>query len=195
MTGLLAFEPAFFPCRLRVSRDAERESLKDRSTQVDIPGRAPPTPRQDSNTSMPAYKDPGFQERRDAAAKAKAAALAKLRAKPPVDEAVLAAKTAARLEREAAEAEKRRLAKQAKEDAAAALRQQALDAAAAAAAAVKPELTEAERKAEAPHPRCPNRWKSRIGGSSSTSSASASAAASGQSRFWKNSPHSTRPTS
>jgi hypothetical protein len=95
---------------------------------------------------MPAYKDPGFQERRDAAAKAKAAALAKLRAKPPVDEAVLAAQTAARLEREAAEAEKRQLARQAKEEAAAAARQQALDAA-AAAAAVPAELTEAERKA------------------------------------------------
>ena len=39
---------------------------------------------------MAAFKEQGFQERAALAAKAKEAAIAKLRAKPPVDEAVLA---------------------------------------------------------------------------------------------------------
>ena len=41
---------------------------------------------------MPAFKQPTFQERAALAAKAKEAALAKLKAKPPVDEAELAAR-------------------------------------------------------------------------------------------------------
>ncbi len=52
---------------------------------------------------MPAFKQPTFQERTALAAKAKEAALAKLRAKPPVDEAVLAARREAALAREAAQ--------------------------------------------------------------------------------------------
>ena len=51
---------------------------------------------------MPSYNEPSFQERTALAAKAKEAALAKLRAKPPVDEAVLAERRAAALAKEAA---------------------------------------------------------------------------------------------
>ena len=52
---------------------------------------------------MPSFKQPSFQERTAIAAKAKAAALEKLRAKPPVDEAVLAERRAAAEAREAAQ--------------------------------------------------------------------------------------------
>ncbi len=51
---------------------------------------------------MPSFKQPTFQERTALAAKAKQAALEKLRAKPPVDEAMLAERRAAALAREAA---------------------------------------------------------------------------------------------
>jgi Family of unknown function (DUF6481) len=51
---------------------------------------------------MPSFKQPSFQERTALAAKAKEAALAKLRAKPPVDEAVLAARKETALAKEAA---------------------------------------------------------------------------------------------
>jgi hypothetical protein len=51
---------------------------------------------------MPSFKLPTFQERTALAAKAKQAALEKLRAKPPVDEAVLAERRAAALARDAA---------------------------------------------------------------------------------------------
>lgn len=53
---------------------------------------------------MPSFKQPTFQERSALAAKAKQAALDKLRAKPPLDAEVVAQKQAARLAREAAEA-------------------------------------------------------------------------------------------
>jgi Family of unknown function (DUF6481) len=56
---------------------------------------------------MPAFKQPTFQERTALAAKAKEAALAKLRAKPPVDEAVAAARREAALAREAAQQQAR----------------------------------------------------------------------------------------
>jgi Family of unknown function (DUF6481) len=49
---------------------------------------------------MPSFKQPTFQERTALAAKAKQAALEKLRAKPPVDDAVLAERRAAALARE-----------------------------------------------------------------------------------------------
>lgn len=52
---------------------------------------------------MPSFKAPTFQERTALAAKAKQAALEKLRAKPPVDEAVLAERRAAALARDAAQ--------------------------------------------------------------------------------------------
>ena len=87
--------------------------------------------------------DPGFQDRGASRAEAKEKALNRLRAKPPLDEAVVAERQAAALRREAAEAEKRaaRQAAKARADA-----EKAERAAAAAAAVVKPP-TEAERKA------------------------------------------------
>ena len=83
-----------------------------------------------------------FQERLARAAEAKQKALDKLRAKPPVDPAVLAERQAARLKREAAEAEKR-----AAKAAAIIAEKEAKAAAAAAAAAVAAPPTEAELKA------------------------------------------------
>jgi hypothetical protein len=56
---------------------------------------------------MKSYKDPSFQDRVGRAAEAKQKALDQLRAKPPVDEAVLAERAAARQAKEAADAEKR----------------------------------------------------------------------------------------
>ena len=91
---------------------------------------------------MKSYKDPSFQDRTSQAAAAKQKALDKLRSKPPVDEATIAERQAARLRREAAEAEKR--------SAKAAAAQAAKDAKAAAAPAPAPQVklpTEAERKA------------------------------------------------
>ncbi len=88
---------------------------------------------------MKSYKDPSFQDRVGRAAEAKQKALDRLRAKPPVDEKVVAERQAARLRREAGEAEKRAAKKAAQEE-------QAAAAAAKAAAAPKPP-TEAELKA------------------------------------------------
>ncbi len=99
---------------------------------------------------MAAYKEPSFQERTALARQTRAKALKQLAERPAVDEAVVAQRQAARIAREAAEAEKRAARKaailQAKADKLAAA------AAAAAAAAVpappeKPALSEAERKA------------------------------------------------
>ena len=89
---------------------------------------------------MKRYKEPGFQERIGAAARARTGALDQLRAKPPIDEAA----AAARLAKEAAKREKRQHALLA----AKALKlAKAQDAAAAAAVRQKPVLTEVERKA------------------------------------------------
>lgn len=101
---------------------------------------------EDSKTQMPPFKDPGFQQRQEAAARAKDAALAAYRAKPPVDEAVVAERIARRIARETAEAEKRAAALRAKEEAAEAKRVQELEAKAAAEAAA---LAEAEAAATA----------------------------------------------
>ncbi len=54
-----------------------------------------------------AFKQPTFQERAALAAQAKQAALDKLKAKPPIDEAVVEQRRQARLAREAAAAEAR----------------------------------------------------------------------------------------
>jgi hypothetical protein len=89
---------------------------------------------------MKSYKDPSFQDRVARAAEARQKALDALRAKPPVDEKVLAERQAARLKREAEEAEKRSAKKAAADEAS------AVQAADEAAAAVAPP-TEAERKA------------------------------------------------
>jgi Family of unknown function (DUF6481) len=91
---------------------------------------------------MPPFKDT-FQDRVGQAAEAKRKALDKLRSKPPVDEAVAAARLEASRQREA-RAEEKRAAKA--EAAKAAEDARAADAAKAAAAAVPPP-TEAERKA------------------------------------------------
>lgn len=96
---------------------------------------------------MKRYKEPGFQERIAHAARARDDALAKLRALPPVDEAVVAERTAKRLAKEAAAAEKRRVAKRAADEAKAAKRAKAEEAAAAALVPPAPQLTEAELKA------------------------------------------------
>ncbi|MBO9574876.1 MAG: hypothetical protein J7494_03985 [Sphingobium sp.] len=96
---------------------------------------------------MKKYKEPSFQERIAAAARARNGALAQLQAKPPVDEAVAAERSAKRLAKEAAAAEKRRLARLAADQIKAAKRARASEAAKLHIAAPKPELTEAERKA------------------------------------------------
>ncbi len=97
---------------------------------------------------MTSYKNPTFEERVALAQQAKQKALDKLRAKPPVDEAVLAERLAARLAREAAEAEARAAKRAAIEQAKADKKAQALEAKAVAeAAAAVPVLTEAEKKA------------------------------------------------
>ncbi|CAN5159862.1 hypothetical protein BH10PSE13_BH10PSE13_12960 [soil metagenome] len=100
---------------------------------------------------MKSYREPDFQDRIAAAARARGAALEQLRVKPPVDEAVVAARAAAQQARESAKLEKRQAARLAVEEAKAAKRAlaeaQAEEAAAALAASQKPEMTEAERKA------------------------------------------------
>ena len=63
---------------------------------------------------MKSYKDPSFQDRVGRAAEAKKKALEQLLSKPPVDEKIVAERQAARLKREAAEAEKREAKKAAR---------------------------------------------------------------------------------
>jgi hypothetical protein len=91
---------------------------------------------------MKSYKDPSFQDRVGRAAEAKQKALTNLRAKPPVDENVIAERQAARLKRDAEQAEKR-AAKKAAEQLA---KQAKADEAAAKLAAVPVLPTEAEKK-------------------------------------------------
>lgn len=91
---------------------------------------------------MPPFKD-SFQDRVGQAAEAKRKALEKLRSKPPIDEAVAAARQEAAREREA-RAEEKRAAKAEKAKAAEGAR--AARATAEATAAISPP-TEAERKA------------------------------------------------
>jgi hypothetical protein len=90
---------------------------------------------------MASFKNPGFQERTALARQARQKALDQLRAKPPVDEAVLAKRNAARLIREQAEAEARAAKQAAREQA------KANKAARAAEAADKVVATEAEQRA------------------------------------------------
>jgi hypothetical protein len=97
---------------------------------------------------MPPFKD-SFQDRVGQAAEAKQKALDRLRSKPPVDEAVAAARKEASRQRDA-RAEEKRSAKaekaKAAESARAAEDMKAAETAAEAAAAPPP-ATEAERKA------------------------------------------------
>jgi hypothetical protein len=101
---------------------------------------------QDFITYMPSFKQPTFQERAALTAKAKQAALEKLRAKAPLDEAILAERRAARLAREAAEAKVREEKRLALELEKAARKARAAEKAAQAASKA-PAMTEAERKA------------------------------------------------
>jgi hypothetical protein len=91
---------------------------------------------------MPPFKD-SFQDRVGQAAEAKRKALEKLRAKPPVDESVAAARLEAARQREARAEEKR--AAKAEQARAAEEARAAAESKAAEAVAVQP--TEAERKA------------------------------------------------
>lgn len=94
---------------------------------------------------MASYKNPSFQERTALAQAAKLKALEGLRAKPPVDPAVLAERAAAAAAKEAA-AREARAARIAERDAAKEAKRIAAQEA-AAAAALKPILDEAEQKA------------------------------------------------
>lgn len=93
------------------------------------------------------YKDPGFNDRIASAAKAKQAALDKLKARPPVDEEAVAARLAARAAKEAADAEKRAAKIAQREIEAAEKAERKRLEAEAEAAKVKPELSDAENKA------------------------------------------------
>lgn len=94
---------------------------------------------------MKSNHNPSLQDRLAGAAQARQKALDKLRAKPPIDEAVVAARQEARLKREAALAEKR-AAKIAEQEAAAKAKAEAAEQAAKAKAAFLPP-TAAEMKA------------------------------------------------
>lgn len=96
---------------------------------------------------MAAYSAPTFQERAALARRARQTALDQLRAKPPLDDAAIEQRRAARLKREAA-AEANR-AKRESEMQAKADKQRAVAKAAAdrAASAEVPERTEQEKKA------------------------------------------------
>lgn len=94
---------------------------------------------------MAAYKNPSFHERAALAQQARQKALDQLKAKPPVDEAVLAERNAARIQREQAEAEARATKHAAREQAKADKQAKALEAEQAAVAAVG--ATEAEKQA------------------------------------------------
>ena len=96
---------------------------------------------------MAAYKEPSFQERAALAQQAREKALKKLADKPSVDPAVVAERTAARLAREAAAAQKAAERKAAIAEAKADKLAAAAEAAEAALAAQPVELTEAEKKA------------------------------------------------
>jgi hypothetical protein len=96
---------------------------------------------------MPPFKEQSFQERTALAAKARQAALDKLRAKPPIDEAVLAERRAAAAAREEAQAKARAEKQAAREREIAEKKARAEEKAAAEAAKAKPVLTEAEQKA------------------------------------------------
>ena len=94
---------------------------------------------------MASYKQPDFAERTALARSAKQKALDQLRAKPPIDPAILAERQAAAAARDAAKAEARRLQIEEREQAKAEKRRAAEELAAAIAA--KPKLDEAEQKA------------------------------------------------
>ena len=98
---------------------------------------------------MKAYQNSSFQDRVNQVAKAKQRALDQLRAKPPMDPAVVGARIAASSRKEAAEANRRasrKVAEQAAAQAAADEQAAAEAAEAARIAAIRPAPTEEERK-------------------------------------------------
>ncbi len=101
---------------------------------------------------MKGYKEPGFQDRAVASARAKEKALAKLKAAPVLDEAVIAERVARQAERQAKETAKREAARAAKEAAKEQAEREAAERAAAELEEQAAELaaipTEAEKKAE-----------------------------------------------
>jgi len=94
---------------------------------------------------MASFKQPSFQERTALAAKTKKAALEKLLAKPPVDEAVLAERRAAALVRDAAQ-QKAREDKLAARAAEKALKEERRAQSVASANAAAPTLSAEEQK-------------------------------------------------
>jgi len=99
---------------------------------------------------MAAYQTPGFQERQDAAAQAKARALVNYRARPLVDPAVMADRKARREARDAAVIQKREAIRRAKIEAEEQKREQERQTLAAAADAAKAAVeAAAQAKAEA----------------------------------------------
>ena len=97
---------------------------------------------------MASYKNPTFQERQTLAQQARDKALTQLRAKPVLDEATIAAQTAARIAREDAAAELSRAKIAAREQAKADKRAKALEAAANPVVDAVPVVqTEADKKA------------------------------------------------
>jgi hypothetical protein len=92
---------------------------------------------------MPSFKDPSFQDRAASAAQARQRALDKLRARPPIDPAVVEQRKAAQALRDAEAERAREEKKAAREREKAEKRERA----AASSPAPRPELTEAEKKA------------------------------------------------
>lgn len=92
---------------------------------------------------MPAFTNPSFQERQEAAAQAKNAALVMYLSKPPADKALIEGRAARQAARLAIAVEKRAAGRRAKEEAAEAKREQERQAAAAAVEARTSELAAA----------------------------------------------------
>lgn len=96
---------------------------------------------------MAGFKEQGFQDRMASAAKAKESALARLKAKPPMDDAEKTRRVEAARVKEAAAVEKREAKKKAVLEAQAAKEAALREEAEREQASKKPELTDAERKA------------------------------------------------
>ena len=96
---------------------------------------------------MTSYKQPSLDDRQAMARDAKRKALDQLRAKPAPDEAVMAERRAASLQREEAAAEKRRTLLAEREQAKAEKAARAAEAALALQKAAAPVLTDAEKQA------------------------------------------------
>lgn len=96
---------------------------------------------------MASYKEPSFEDRAAAQRDARQKALDKLKAKPQADPETVAARLAAAAQREAAELARREARRAEMAEAKAAKAAAKVAAAELAAASIKPELTDAERKA------------------------------------------------